>query len=61
MQFALRKTRYCLSMKRYAILITIFLSLSIISQAEHVVHVSAGEKIAYALELARKVYAESGE
>ena len=48
-------------MKRYAILITIFLSLSIISQAEHVVHVSAGEKIAYALELARKVYAESGE
>ena len=61
MQFALRKTRYCLSMKRYAILITIFLSLSIISQAEHVVHVSAGEKIADALELARKVYAESGE
>ena len=48
-------------MKRYAILITFFLSLSFILQAEHVVHVSTNDKISDALDIARKVYAESGE
>ena len=48
-------------MKRYAILILILLNLSFISQAERVVRVRAGEKIADALGIARTVYAESGE